>query len=452
MEKRLIKMIKQLIGRVFYVGEDKAPEQETIDRIKDSVDFRGAKLWILIFAIFVASLGLNTNSTAVIIGAMLISPIMGPIMGMGLGVGINDFELFKRSLKSFITATIFSVLTATIYFLITPLAEAQSELLARTAPTIYDVFIALCGGLAGIIALCSISQRNGNVIPGVAIATALMPPICTTGFGIATGNWLYAAGAFYLYLINTIFISLATVIGVHIMQFSKKEFRDARRERRVKQIIATIAVVTMVPASFLTYQLVKETVFEKKAITFITQELESDTTKIVTRDIQYKENKINIVLFGKEVSKEKLNEIQKRMQRYGLEETRLSVVQGSNNLNSTEIQTLLKGNTKLLSEEIQYEKEQRKKAEKIEKQWKPVEQILGSTQAVSKECKVLFPEINSLHIGYGVNIHLDNTLSSDTVTMISVQLKEKINKNTEKKIKEWLIQRTQTDSLVFHSR
>ncbi len=452
MEKRLIKMIKQLIGRVFYVGEDKAPEQETIDRIKDSVDFRGAKLWILIFAIFVASLGLNTNSTAVIIGAMLISPIMGPIMGMGLGVGINDFELFKRSLKSFITATIFSVLTATIYFLITPLAEAQSELLARTAPTIYDVFIALCGGLAGIIALCSISQRNGNVIPGVAIATALMPPICTTGFGIATGNWLYAAGAFYLYLINTIFISLATVIGVHIMQFSKKEFRDARRERRVKQIIATIAVVTMVPASFLTYQLVKETVFEKKAITFITQELESDTTKIVTRDIQYKENKINIVLFGKEVSKEKLNEIQKRMQRYGLEETRLSVVQGSNNLNSTEIQTLLKGNTKLLSEEIQYEKEQRKKAEKIEKQWKPVEQILGSTQAVSKECKVLFPEINSLHIGYGVNIHLDNTLSSDTVTMISVQLKEKINKNTEKKIKEWLIQRTQTDSLVFYSR
>lgn len=146
-----------------------------------------------------ASLGLNTNSAAVIIGAMLISPIMGPIMGMGLGVGINDFELFKRSFRSFFTATVFSVLTATFYFLVTPIAEAQSELLARTAPTIYDVFIALCGGLAGIIALSSVSQRSGNVIPGVAIATALMPPICTTGFGIATGNWLYAAGAFYLY-------------------------------------------------------------------------------------------------------------------------------------------------------------------------------------------------------------------------------------------------------------
>lgn len=247
--RALTAAIRRVLGRLFYVGDDKAPEQETIESIKNSVDFRGAKLWILILAIFVASLGLNTNSAAVIIGAMLISPIMGPIMGMGLGVGINDFELFKRSFRSFFTATVFSVLTATFYFLVTPIAEAQSELLARTAPTIYDVFIALCGGLAGIIALSSVSQRSGNVIPEVAIATALMPPICTTGFGIATGNWLYAAGAFYLYLINTIFISLATFLGVHIMHFQKKVFVDKQREKRVKHIIATIAVVTMIPAS-----------------------------------------------------------------------------------------------------------------------------------------------------------------------------------------------------------
>ena len=442
MEKRLIKMIKQLIGRVFYVGEDKAPEQETIDRIKDSVDFRGAKLWILIFAIFVASLGLNTNSTAVIIGAMLISPIMGPIMGMGLGVGINDFELFKRSLKSFVTATIFSVLTATIYFLITPLAEAQSELLARTAPTIYDVFIALCGGLAGIIATCSISQRNGNVIPGVAIATALMPPICTTGFGIATGNWLYAAGAFYLYL--------ATVIGVHIMHFSKKEFRDPKRERRVKQIIATIAVVTMVPASILTYQLVRETVFENKANSFIVQELESDTTRIVTRDIRYKDKTINVVLFGKEVRKERLDEIRKRLEKHGLEGTKLSVVQGGSNLDSKEIQILLKGNAKLLSEEVQTEKLQREKAERIKKQWQPVEKVLNAAESVQKECRVLFPEVNSLHIGYGINIHLEKEAPSDTTTLISIRLKQKMNKATEKKLKEWLKQKIQADSLVIY--
>lgn len=450
MEKKLIQTLKRFIGRLFYVGQDKAPEEETIRQIKDSVDFRGAKLWILILAIFVASLGLNTNSTAVIIGAMLISPIMGPIMGMGLGVGINDFELFKRSLKSFITATIFSVLTATIYFLITPLAEAQSELLARTEPTIYDVFIALCGGLAGIIATCSISQRNGNVIPGVAIATALMPPICTTGFGIATGNWLYAAGAFYLYLINTIFISLATVIGVHIMHFSKKEFRDARRERRVKQIIATIAVVTMVPASFLTYLLVRETVFAKKANDFIAQELESDTTRIVSRDIQYKENAISVVLFGKEVSREKLLDIQKRLGRYGLEGTKLSVIQGSSNLNSKEIQALLKGNAKLLSDELQTEKEQQEKTARLEKQWQPVGQLLASAPEVQKECKVLFPEINSLHLGYGVQIPIADNAPTDTLVLVSVRLKQRINQKTEEKLRLWLKERTQADSLVIY--
>lgn len=450
MEKKLIQTLKRFVGRLFYVGQDKAPEEETINQIKDSVDFRGAKLWILILAIFVASLGLNTNSTAVIIGAMLISPIMGPIMGMGLGVGINDFELFKRSLKSFITATIFSVLTATIYFLITPLAEAQSELLARTEPTIYDVFIALCGGLAGIIATCSISQRNGNVIPGVAIATALMPPICTTGFGIATGNWLYAAGAFYLYLINTIFISLATVIGVHIMHFSKKEFRDARRERRVKQIIATIAVVTMVPASFLTYLLVRETVFAKKANDFIAQELESDTTRIVSRDIQYKKNTISVVLFGKEVSHERLLEAQKRLDKYGLEGTKLSVIQSSSNLNSKEIQALLKGNAKLLSDELQAEREQQEKTARLEKQWQPVEQMLGTGAEVQKECKVLFPEINSLYMGYGIQIHVEDSIPTDTLVMISVRLKQRINQKTEEKLKSWLKQRTQADSLVIY--
>lgn len=452
MEKKLIQTLKRFIGRLFYVGEDKAPEEETINQIKDSVDFRGAKLWILILAIFVASLGLNTNSTAVIIGAMLISPIMGPIMGMGLGVGINDFELFKRSLKSFITATIFSVLTATIYFLITPLAEAQSELLARTEPTIYDVFIALCGGLAGIIATCSISQRNGNVIPGVAIATALMPPICTTGFGIATGNWLYAAGAFYLYLINTIFISLATVIGVHIMHFSKKEFRDARRERRVKQIIATIAVVTMVPASFLTYLLVRETVFVKKANDFIAQELESDTTRIVSRDIQYKKNTINVVLFGKEVSHERLLETQKRLGKYGLEGTELSVIQSSSNLNSKEIQALLKGNAKLLSDELQAEKEQQEKTARLQNQWQPVGQLLESGPEVQKECKVLFPEINSLHLGYGIQIPIADNAPTDTIVMISVRLNQRINQKTEEKLRSWLKQRTQADSLVIYSK
>ena len=195
-------------------------EEEIIKEISEGVSFRGSTLWVLIFAIFIASLGLNVNSTAVIIGAMLVSPLMGPIIGMGLAVGIGDLELLKRSGRNFGVATLISVLTAMVYFLITPLSDAQSELLARTTPTIYDVLIATCGGAAGFIALCT--KGKSNVIPGVAIATALMPPLCTAGYGLATGHILYFLGAFYLFFINTVFISLSTYVGTRLLHFRRE--------------------------------------------------------------------------------------------------------------------------------------------------------------------------------------------------------------------------------------
>lgn len=208
------KQIRDFFVRNFDVRQEKEDELETIESIRKGIEFKGTNLWVLIFATFVASLGLNTNSTAVIIGAMLISPLMGPIMGFGLGLGISDFDLIKRSFRNFATATVFSVITSTLFFLISPISEAQSELLARTQPTVYDVLIAFFGGLAGIVA--SSTKSKGNVIPGVAIATALMPPLCTAGFGLASGNLYYFFGAFYLYFINTVFISLATYVVVRL--------------------------------------------------------------------------------------------------------------------------------------------------------------------------------------------------------------------------------------------
>ncbi|HAD01234.1 MAG TPA: TIGR00341 family protein, partial [Porphyromonadaceae bacterium] len=211
MDKRVFRSkLADFFVRNFDVRQDKEDELETIDTISKGIEFKGTNLWVLIFATFIASLGLNTNSTAVIIGAMLISPLMGPIMGFGVGLGISDFDMIKRSFRNFATATIFSVITSSIYFMISPISEAQSELLARTQPTVYDVLIAFFGGLAGIIA--SSTKSKGNVIPGVAIATALMPPLCTAGYGIATGNLYYFFGAFYLFFINTVFISVATYL------------------------------------------------------------------------------------------------------------------------------------------------------------------------------------------------------------------------------------------------
>ncbi|MDE7150718.1 MAG: TIGR00341 family protein, partial [Candidatus Amulumruptor sp.] len=182
-------------------------QAEAEESIRDGVSFKGTNIVILILAILIASLGLNTNSTAVIIGAMLISPLMGPIIGSGLGVGVHDFDLIKRSLRNLAMAAGFSVIASTVYFLISPVNEQHSELLARTSPTIYDVLIAFVGGFAGILAIAS--RNKGNVLPGVAIATALMPPLCTAGYGLATWQLHYFFGAFYLFIINSIYIAFA---------------------------------------------------------------------------------------------------------------------------------------------------------------------------------------------------------------------------------------------------
>src|SRR5574344_1259684 len=232
----------------FNIMPDKEDEQEIISQITSGISFRGANLWVLIFAIFTASLGLNVNSTAVIIGAMLISPLMGPIIGMGLSIGIGDWELLKRSITNYGVATLISVVTATLYFLITPLTDAQSELLARTSPTLYDVLIALCGCAAGILALST--KGKGNVIPGVAIATALMPPLCTAGYGLAVGNLSYFFGAFYLFFINTVFICLATFIGTRMLKFRPVHVVDSERVVRVRRYVFLIVIVTMIPAAY----------------------------------------------------------------------------------------------------------------------------------------------------------------------------------------------------------
>ena len=209
---------------------------------------------------------------------------MGPIMGVGLSVGLNDFELMKRSLKSFLITTAFSVTTATIFFLFTPIAEAQSELLARTSPTIYDVFIALFGGLAGVVALST--KEKGNVIPGVAIATALMPPLCTAGYGLASGNLVYFLGAFYLYFINSVFISLATFIGVRVMHFQRKEFVDKAREKMVRKYIILIVVLTMCPAVYLTFGIIKSTFYETAANRFINEQLNFENTQVLDKKME----------------------------------------------------------------------------------------------------------------------------------------------------------------------
>ena len=315
--------ITETLKKYFNVLPDKEDEQEIIAQIRSGISFRGANLWVLIFAIFIASLGLNVNSTAVIIGAMLISPLMGPIIGMGLAVGINDLDLLKRSAKNYGVATLISVLTATFYFLISPLSEVQSELLARTSPTLYDVLIAFCGGAAGIIALCT--KGKGNVIPGVAIATALMPPLCTAGFGLATGHWLYFLGAFYLFFINTVFIALATYGGVRLLQFSQTSEKDIKARR----IVTALVVLTMIPAVFLTVKIVQQSVLDNNINRFIKAELQQRGTQIISNNVDKDSLRLRVVAVGKEITDAHQLKAKNRMEFYGLKGYQLRVIQGS---------------------------------------------------------------------------------------------------------------------------
>lgn len=249
--KRLYGTLKERLNPM----PDKEDEQKVIETIRRGVEFRGVNLWILILAVLIASIGLNVDSTPIIIGAMLISPLMGPIIGTGLAVGINDMELLKRSLHNLLVAALFGVGAATLYFVLSPLDGKAPELLAHTSPTLYDVMIALLGGAAGFLALSSVGNHI-QVIVGVAISTALMPPLCSVGLGIATGRWLYALQAFYLVFINSTFIAISTFLFVRLFDFARKDFASEENRRKVKRSIIIISVTALIPSFVFTYGLI----------------------------------------------------------------------------------------------------------------------------------------------------------------------------------------------------
>ena len=329
MANKFLNDLKSELEGYFTLNGYLIPEEEAEQSIREGVSFKGTTLLILVFAIFIASLGLNTNSPAVIIGAMLISPLMGPIIGLGLGVGIEDFDLLKRSLRNLLVAAAFSILASALYFLISPVSEGHSELLARTSPTIYDVFIGFFGGAAGIFAIAS--KNKGNVIPGVAIATALMPPLCTVGYGLATWQLNYFFGALYLFLINSIYIGLATFIGVKVMKFSRLQSAVPERAKRMRRLVYTLAILTLLPSIYLTYNMLTRERFEMNANRFVAEECKFPNTQVLSHSAfkDQGEKEINITLIGKVLPQDSIElALANRLQYYGLSGVKLNIIQG----------------------------------------------------------------------------------------------------------------------------
>lgn len=333
---------RRLVIRTLRI-EDNAEPYETIESIKNDIDFKGYNIWVLIFSIFIASIGLNVNSPAVVIGAMLISPLMGPILGVGLSIGINDWLTMKRSLRNFVTMFTVSIITSTIYFSLTPLVDAQSELLARTRPTLLDVFVAFFGGLAGILA--ANRRIKSNVIPGVAIATALMPPLCTAGFGLATGQWNFFFGAFYLFLINSIFIALATFVIVRFLRFPIKEFVDPVREKKTRRYLVTVLLVIVVPSTYTFYNVVTESYLNRRVEQYIRENLQYEGSELVKREVSFEgeQPQIDLVFFGESIPEKVLTSWRQKLALYGLEGAKLNIVQPKNasELNSAEMGKLV---------------------------------------------------------------------------------------------------------------
>ena len=310
--KEIIEAIKNFVRDRFNLNEDKDDENLIIESINRGAEFKGANLWALIFAILIASIGLNVNSTAVIIGAMLVSPLMGPIMGIGLGIGILDLDLVKRGVKNLLIAAVISVVTSALYFFITPLHEARSELLARTTPSTWDVLIAFFGGLAGIVA--GTRKYKSTVIPGVAIATALMPPLCTAGFGLATGHPMYFFGAIYLFFINSLFICLATFLIVKYLEFQKHQFSDKKLQKRVTRYIIIIVTATVLPSIYLAYRIVDKSFFETNARQFVQNEFRFKQTQVITKTFKYDppKNSIDLLLMGEDLSEQEIDSLREK--------------------------------------------------------------------------------------------------------------------------------------------
>lgn len=438
------KTLWQVVKGYFNALPDKAEEAKTIEQISSGVTFHGANLWVLVFAVFIASLGLNVNSTAVIIGAMLISPLMGPIVGMGLGIGISDLALLKRSIKNYLVATGISVLTATLYFLITPLTEAQSELLARTSPTLYDVLIALCGGAAGILALST--RGSGNVIPGVAIATALMPPLCTAGYGLAMGEPSFFFGAFYLYFINTVFITLTTFVGVRMLRFKQKQFIDAARMITVKRYIIGIVVLTMLPAAYMTVQIIRQSVLENNSNRFVRNELAFKGTQIISQQFDAKHKTLNIVAVGKIISKEEIAKAEKMLESYNLEDYKLHIIQGLQSdslLLANQQYSYSSGNTQASQQKLI---EQVAQLGEVEQQLNAYQQYATLTKEIHTELKAVCPSAKSISISRVTEAKTDTAASQEYV-MAVVNCSRALSNPDRQRLQEWLKARTKSDSL-----
>lgn len=421
------------ITDIFNLHEGEDDRETTLENIRKNISFKGANLWILACAIIVASVGLNVNSTAVIIGAMLISPLMGPIVGAGFALGIYDFTLLKRSLKNLLNATVVSLSVSTLYFYLSPFKDVQSELLARTSPNIYDILIAFFGGVVGVIAVTR--SEKGNPIPGVAIATALMPPLCTAGYGLATAHWAFFFGAFYLYCINCVFIGIATFLIIKYLKYPAIKQVNDKQQKQVKIIITILITAMLVPSSYLAYSLYREQQFKKNADLFIENEFSNKGYTVVYKktDFNPKGKKLELAFLSKRFDKAEIAKLKEELNTNPyLKGTNLVIRQDSTDRFNT-----LKGD--ILNQIKSSENEMNEKDVRIVQLEKELTKNTFDNKQLLKESRALFPDITSLSVTKNSLVTPKDSLI--TLTAVIYDVTKSLSNEDQEKFKKWLNER-----------
>ena len=430
------------VMRFLRLTHEQEDSQIIHDSIESAVVFRGTNLWILIFAILIASVGLNMNSTAVIIGAMLISPLMGPIAGVGYSIATYDRLLLRKSLKNYIGSGAAAILTSFIYFSLTPMHSEHSEILARTSPTIYDVFIALFGGLAGIVAISS--KNKGNVIPGVAIATALMPPLCTAGYGLAIGNFGYFLGAIYLFLINSVFIALAAMLVSQLMKFPKKTFLLSNQIKSKNISIAIVVFLTIVPSYFLGVTLVNKQRFQERSEFFVEQVNSWEGNYLLRSNIDAEAKEIKLIYVGNEFDAKSVERIKEKAKDMGVGASNIIVEQG----------VKIKDYDKLMAEDDDVQKmsselnQLRLLLLQSKKTVDSLEAIPLVGESLLKEIKPFFPEIKSCSYSL-TDLYVDTIKIGKPVTMVYFDSEKELTPKDLVKLEEWVKTRLNTENVLL---
>lgn len=445
--------IQQFLFDLLDISQD-TDRKGTIEDIKGNISMKGHTAWVLVFSILIASIGLNVSSTAVVIGAMLISPLMGPILGVGLSIGINDIDTLKRSLINLGVMIGLSLATSFAFFLIPIFRDETPELLARTAPDVRDVFIAIAGGLALIIALSRRNQQT-NTIAGVAIATALMPPLCTAGFGLATGNLSYFGGAMFLFTINTIFIALATFVIVKFLRFPMLKYINSAKRKRIARMASFVALIVFSGSIFMFFNLFQENQFKQAAKHLISDVKESGISIIdeVDENIDYKNNSVKIVVYGNKLSKEKKEKWIAKLPDYGLTGTQLIIQEG---VDDSDLRNEVKNltdlyvqNQKIISSRDESIKEKEDRIKLLESELSKYYDSQIPFIQISKEAQINYNGLSQLSYAKLINTNFN---AVDTLTVFNAKWYDSIPNTKEQKIllKKWLKTRLNLDTLIVN--